>query len=291
MAIRRFDVTTAIATFAFNHGTDAGFRAWGKGTSDLLQAAGAIKTADTGQIDWATVLQPAPNVIAGYEIFKFTDSFGDYYLKLGYGTNSLSSANGEISVQIGLSTDGAMNMPASTSRYLGKADRPCSSSATLLNHYACVKDGILTMQWGTSGLLTIERRRNQTTGNPEPFGDFVVFSRAAQATWGGAAGVVTMTSFRFVPIFIGGPSSHSCLVPLGISSSASGDKYIYRWHGAYPGSRIAIAGCTYLGSEFTTHSTFDAALLGSTVRTYRATGMNAAANGGDTRYTAAVLWE
>lgn len=291
MATRRLDVSTAISSFVFNHGSEAGFRVWGKGTSDLLQAAGAIKTADTGQIDWTTVTFPGVGAIAGYEMYKFTDSVGDWYMKIGYGTGSLSSANGEISIQVGLSTDGAMNMPAYNSRYLGKMDRPCGSSATLLNHYACVSDGMLSIQWGQTGLLTIERRRDQTTGNPVPFGDFVTFSRCGNTAWGGTAGVVNLFSFRFVPIFASGVGPHFCLVPLGISSSASGDKYIYRWHGSYPGSRIAIAGCTYLGSEFTAHSTFDVALLGSTVRTYRATGLNGAANGGDTRYTAAVLWE
>ena len=39
--------------------TDANFRLWGKAMSDQLGLSTWVKTTDTGQIDWATVVKPA----------------------------------------------------------------------------------------------------------------------------------------------------------------------------------------------------------------------------------------
>lgn len=66
-----FATTTLINTVT----TDAAFRTWGLAYNAKLAAAGLVQTADTGQIDWATVLAAtAINTVQGYEIWRFDDA-------------------------------------------------------------------------------------------------------------------------------------------------------------------------------------------------------------------------
>ena len=80
--------TTFLA--APSNSTDALFRDWGSKISTALSAIGLVRTADTGQIDWATVLTPsATNQSRGYEIYRFNDALqGTYpiFVKVEYGS-------------------------------------------------------------------------------------------------------------------------------------------------------------------------------------------------------------
>ncbi len=70
------------------------FQTWVQGIHAQLVAAGLIQTADTGQINSATVALPgAINTAAGYEIFRFNDtgvangqSVNPVFIKVEYGT-------------------------------------------------------------------------------------------------------------------------------------------------------------------------------------------------------------
>lgn len=85
------------------------FRAWGKGISDAIAACGLVKSADTGQINWATVMRPAMNVMAGYEIWAFTDALQatlPVFIRVDYGVGAAPDRPG-IGVQTGTGTNGA----------------------------------------------------------------------------------------------------------------------------------------------------------------------------------------
>ena len=84
-----------MATATFNaipsNGTDALFRAWGKGLSDALAAIGMVKTADTGQINWATVTAPTGATQQGYEVWRFDDALqatAPLFFRLDYGSGA-----------------------------------------------------------------------------------------------------------------------------------------------------------------------------------------------------------
>lgn len=72
--------------------SDATFRAWGSALSAALAAVGMVKTADTGQINWATVVKPAAvNTQSGYEVWRFNDALqatAPLYVRIGYGSGS-----------------------------------------------------------------------------------------------------------------------------------------------------------------------------------------------------------
>lgn len=97
--------------------TDAIFRTWGKGLSDAIQAVGLVKTADTGQIDWLTVLAPTlSNQIRGYEIFRFNDALqatSPIFIKISYGSGlyGVGPTNcPTIKTAVGKGSDGSGNL-------------------------------------------------------------------------------------------------------------------------------------------------------------------------------------
>lgn len=88
---------------------DAGFRAWGSAVSAGLAAVGMVQTADTGQINWTTVVRPGASTDAGYEIWKFNDTLQatvPIFLKMSYGSGS-SPVYPRVTAIVGSVTDGA----------------------------------------------------------------------------------------------------------------------------------------------------------------------------------------
>ena len=104
-------MTTAITSFPTALTDDASFRAWGSSISAQLAAVGLVRTSDTGQINWATATWPAVGgAIAGYEMYRFSDSLQDtkpIFIKLEYSAYSASRNLPGIRVTIGTSTNGA----------------------------------------------------------------------------------------------------------------------------------------------------------------------------------------
>lgn len=89
----------------------------------MLIALGLEQTADTGQLadftDTLTHTASAVNTVYGYRLYKFTDSLGSIYLKVGFGTR-FSTLGGDtwfppfFALSIGTGTDGAGNLVNAT---------------------------------------------------------------------------------------------------------------------------------------------------------------------------------
>lgn len=88
---------------------DADFRTWAQGIAAQIAAMGLVKTADTGQINLATVLRPAANAFAGYEVYRFADALqatAPVFIKVEYGVGgSVDMPN--LAVTVGTATNGA----------------------------------------------------------------------------------------------------------------------------------------------------------------------------------------
>lgn len=96
------------ATFVHTTTSDAQFRAWAQAIHDRLTAIGLINTADTGQINLATVLAPAVNTDAGFEIWRFSDAAqatDPIFLKLSYGKAG-QTQRGRLTLQVGTGSNG-----------------------------------------------------------------------------------------------------------------------------------------------------------------------------------------
>lgn len=102
-------MSTSFIQAEFNSGSTGNFRVWGKNISDCLAAGGFIQTADTGQINWATII-PGGGAFAadGYEIWRSNDATGslvEFYMKIEYGSGA-NSAAGAIWITIGWGSNG-----------------------------------------------------------------------------------------------------------------------------------------------------------------------------------------
>lgn len=93
--------------------TDATFRAWVTAVHDALIAAGLVQTADTGQINRATVLLPAVGAYGGYEVFSFNDEGATaVFVKVNFGRGSGFRPGLEWTV--GRGSDGAGTLTTAT---------------------------------------------------------------------------------------------------------------------------------------------------------------------------------
>lgn len=85
--------------------------AWGAALSAAIQACGLIKTADTGQINWATVTQPGSvDIVAGYEIYRFNDALqatSPVFMKIEYGSGGQLATTPQYWIRFGTGSDGA----------------------------------------------------------------------------------------------------------------------------------------------------------------------------------------
>ena len=100
----------AVASFTAKaaSSTDALLRDWGSKLSAAIQSVGLVKTADTGQIDWNTVVNGA--TVRGYEIFRFNDTLqatAPIFIKLEYGGSNTFVL---FKTTVGKGTDGAGNI-------------------------------------------------------------------------------------------------------------------------------------------------------------------------------------
>lgn len=91
------------------HSTDALFRTWGSGMNAALVAVGMVQTADTGQVNWTTVVRAANNSDAGYEVWRFNDALQatvPIFFKLYYGTDS-NAGRPRLRIELGTGSNGS----------------------------------------------------------------------------------------------------------------------------------------------------------------------------------------
>jgi hypothetical protein len=107
-------MATRVAALNETNATDADFRAWCSEIHNALIAFGWTQTADTGQMNFATVLHPTTSgAIAGFAIYQMGDSLQatcPVFLKIRFGSSTQSAEPAvRLSIAIG-GTDGAGNL-------------------------------------------------------------------------------------------------------------------------------------------------------------------------------------
>ena len=141
--------------------SDALFRTWGKKLADAMDAVGLTKTADTGQIDWATVTRSgSSNGLHGYEIRYLDDSLHGtcpIYLRIEW-RNGTSTSRPSIYLQVATGSDGAgvlTGVQIMTLTAVGATNANGSSASR--NGAACFASGCFALLYGYD------------TGNPGRF--------------------------------------------------------------------------------------------------------------------------
>lgn len=270
-------MTTSTWVGPLSQSSDANFRAWGLELSTKLQAMNLIKTADTGQINWTTVVRAANNTAAGYEIYQFNDSLqstAPIFFKLEYGTANISS-NPQMWITVGTGSNGSGTITGITT----SRDSICIQAVPLVGNYTsylCVADGFFGLIW----------KLNALTGSIGA--GFLVISRTFDSN-----GAVTDSGFRLVNGSTANTvvcnsqsvrtvadsqtafttSSSYALVPGTVVGSLVGsDIQIYPHFGINPEVWIMPTMAVAILSEVSPGTTVSIAMVGNTPRTLLSVG-------------------
>lgn len=200
--------------------SDQNFRDWAKAISDAIVASGIIRTADTGQINFTTVVRPASaNTAAGYEIFRFNDtlqSTAPVFFKIEYGSGPGSTFHPAVWLTVGSGSDGAGNLTGQVSSRIQTAS---TSSSTALQ--TCVFSGttsrfacglFISGGSGVPFVFTLERTKDNAgadNGTGVMFASFGTSTRRNQFT--PATGTIPATQ-----------TDSGILAPIGVTSSSFG---------------------------------------------------------------------
>lgn len=294
-------MTTNTYSTVIAHTTDAEFRAWGSALAASMQACGLVQTSDTGQINWATVTRPGTNTAGGYEIYRFNDALqGTYpiFIKIEYGTNT-STTQPQAWITVGTGTNGAGTLTGTTStRITWVRANASASTATAYPTYVCAKNGYVGVLWKSGsitstpdslGFFAVARTTDDT--GAETGDGYTVFRRQ---TGIGLSGAVLAQSVSVSNATAFTESNCYTIAHHAVTSSLVGsDKQVYKCYTIQPRVRPVLQLCTVLGSEYAVGTSFTAALVGATARTYLSGGVSTAFAGANTStlYSNAFLWE
>lgn len=152
-------MATTSTTVIFSNASNTQAKSTLKPISDMLNSlvtAGVlIKTTDTGQVDWTTVLETSTSGTF-YEIFKLNDSLNatnPIWMKFVYTTPATNTLNPQCYIQLsmtGTNGTGTLTNPSPLVLYRGLIGNVSLSDTTVRPCYASAGDGYLTLfgDWG-----------------------------------------------------------------------------------------------------------------------------------------------
>ena len=298
-------MTTSIFSAAPDMTSDATFRAWGSAVSANLATVGLIQTADTGQIDWATVTVGGTGVIDGYEIWRFNDALqatAPVFLKLGYGTAGAGIPDIQLQVGTGSNGSGTLTGTVTTGTpNIGYANS--GSSASTKNSSVAYNGGSFAFQGFAQTVsagfmqpqmfMAVSRPYNSAGAYTGAGVQIYYFSNSGyQNLASQALNFVTATA-RPVDLY----SNYSFIPGSGsqTTTAISGDPQIYAHWASLPGVVLIPGMVTVMSTDVVANTTFSVAIAGSTARTYLrldATWSGAQVPPPSTNITAlAMIWE
>lgn len=295
-------MTTQSWSSALAHTTDAEFRTWGSELSTKLAAAGLVQTADTGQVNWVTVLRPAANTEGGYEIWRMNDAqqgTAPVYFRIGYGTAS-GATQPRLQITIGTASNGTGTITGtalSTARTITVSGAP---GASAYQSYLCVTSGFFGLIWKVSANAAevgygsfFFARSVDTTGTPSATGGMALWGIGSQTSVSGFqflrfAATASITTNKTLATQI------PCVIPGQPASSltAAGNIQAYIWYMAIPDVVPLHSVASIVATEISRGSTFTTTLVGSSSHTYISVGIPFIPEpGATTTYGIAMLWE
>lgn len=304
-------MTTASWSDILRHDSDATFRAWGSDYSAHLAAIGMVKTADTGQIDWATAIYAQGSSLhIGYEIWKFADTLqasSPIFVKLWYGSSSAATNKSfpAMFITVGTGSDGSGGLtgPVTNEIQLSPSNNSnwyVSTITVAMPSYFCHTEGFLgtafrvgAWQSSSTGCSFAICRYCNSDGTPNGNG-FVVYGAARNVNGVGqyTCQVQSVRTASPETIFGYDTSGMYCMITHGQDTSVlpNSDFQVYTHWAPTKMSAPLNQLCTHIASELSQGTTFETTLLGSTPHTYISTGKGLGL-GGATGGNIAMLWE
>jgi hypothetical protein len=280
--------------------TDATFRAWGSAVSANLATVGLIQTADTGQIDWATVTMGGAGV-DGYEIWRFNDALqatAPVFMKIGYGNANLTTVPG-VYLQVGTGSDGSGGLTGTVTT--GNPKVGYTNSGGSVTPKACA----MAYNGGSFAFLGFEQtvapnpqmfmavsRTDNSSGIYDGSGlQVYYFANASyavlttQALNYPAATALTVASegnYSFVP-----GSINLTTTQVGVNPQ------VYAHWASLPGTALIPGMVTVMATDVVANTTFSVAIAGATARTYLRLDANwyGAVAPASTNTALAMIWE
>lgn len=284
------------ATIPTNIPDDATFRSWGLKIAAGLAAVGLVQTADTGQINWTTVLKPTvTNTSAGSEIWRFSDALqatAPVFIRVEYGTGTSTSIS-SLWITVGNATNGAS---ALAGQYIGTrrqvAEQSVGAAATLWVSGSTNRLSLFIGQGGSINfsVLVVVERTHDATGADTDDGVFILTSSVAISFLQQLMPFPKNNSFPPVPAAAGG----GVVWPgLGAVSSFGGDVGVCPPMGFLGKPFYFLGMLVHANADIGGGGTFIVSLLGSNHTYLCMSGMSnsAAVNGGSTSQAISLRWE
>lgn len=295
-------MTTLAQSTPYSIGNVANMRISGAELSAWLTTVGLLKTADTGQADWATATLPGSGgLLIGYETRVNPDA--SWVCKLEWFTGANASTAYSFYLTVGTGTDGAGNITGIF--YARTQIRSIGTTTVGTNcptYICCTNDffGICYKYRAQSGAdaggppcgmsFSVEKLVD-SSGVPSGLGYRVTYSTT------GVGNSMSRTCRTSAPAQTFADSLSYCLVAGNVTSSSVGaDRQVFLHQ--MPTPRVVFSNyiCTIITSELIIATTFTATLVGATPRTYLSLGSgfgagNSAVEGSSLTWGTAMLWE
>ena len=186
-------MTTYSTNTRIRHDSDANFREWINEFHTALTTVGAVQTADTGQINFATVVRAAINSDAGYSIYYMNDSLhgtAPIYFKLYWGTAGATD-RARLRIEIGTGSNGTGSITGGDAniRTISSSSTSGLTTDTTYPLYACMARGAL---WITSKIGRVTAgfaymgfgifRNSDATGAADTTGFLVIYHNGGTST-------------------------------------------------------------------------------------------------------------
>jgi hypothetical protein len=316
-------MTTAATSTVIDHTSNAGFQAWVAEVVTMLFGTGAnqlgvTQTADTGQINPATVTRPGVTTMAGYVIGSFNDSLqstSPIFFKLQFGTLG-SATTPAMQIQLGTGSNGSGTLTGVTTANVALTNNATPSSTTtpyVTRGCYNTTDGVLWLSWKLNGNgVTNETmggfmvaRSNNSSGVAT--GDAALLMTNANGTTGAVSSPSYLQSISYLSSLAFAPNNAWGVVPFNVTSSLFGGNTqvgpcfqytpvwgISNWYGIGICGEVAVGSTTSLAMVGSTAHTYISAgsPFGSNNFTSNNTGSGYLANGGAaTSYTLLLPWE
>lgn len=297
-------MTTATTTTVIDQSTDAAFRTWvAEIITALVTTCGVTQTADTGQINTATVTRAAINTAAGYVILRFNDtaqSTSPIFIKLEFGSGS-ATTEPSMWITVGTGSNGSGTLTGTTTTRQNIVGGTHASSVTSYVSRWCYNatDGILAMCWkigGVSGgnLGTILIARTTDSSGASTTNAYVSMTNGSTTSPIGSTGTVQIYSYTSSALLtLGNALQYVAQLYASTSLNTGGNIYVIPMFFTSPVPGImAMVGFAIL-ADIALGTTVTLALVGSTTHTFVSVGQfyGASAPGNISGGTWLMIWE
>lgn len=292
-------MTTYSDNTAYTNNTVEGYRIAGLEYGNILSSIGLVKTADTGQIDWATVAKPtAGQQNAGYEIWRLDDALqatAPIFIRIEWRTapESASTAyanNTFMTIGVGKGSDGAGNLTGvlCVPQYMVHQNYGTySDTGAIRSSYAAAVNGAYWVAFKVGSANTncfYLNRWVDSTGNPT--GDGVTLYAANRSS---SAFNSYHASYDEL-FYYGVGSGQACFIPGGYTANILGDPQIFPHFAITPVAIAQVGALTIPSALVALAGTIAATPAGSVEHTYISMGYEFGYGAQNTGYIA-LIWE